>query len=102
MSPHFTPWHLTAQYSTVEVVKLLFAAHPDAALVDDEHPRRNLLHNGIYNTVDPNMMPYLCHSFPKALQGFSQDRLVLLIGFTSVTCFAFYNTQTPTQPFLRL
>jgi hypothetical protein len=65
-----------AQFSTVEVVKLLYAAYPAATLIDHDNYKRNVIHNGIYNNTDPAMMDYLCVSFPDALQGFSQDRYV--------------------------
>jgi hypothetical protein len=60
-------------------VKLLHEAHPDATIVDQECPKRNVIHNGIYNEIDEDMIGYLCASFPEALQGFSQDRCVLCV-----------------------
>jgi hypothetical protein len=74
-----------AQYSTVAVVKLLHEAHPDATIVDQECPKRNVIHNGIYNEIDEDMIGYLCASFPEALQGFSQDRCVQCV-WLSVCC----------------
>ena len=65
-----------AQFSTVEVVKLLHTAYPAATLIDHENYKRNVIHNGIYNNTDPAMVRYLCTTFPEALQGFSQDRYV--------------------------
>ena len=66
-------------------MKLLQEAHPDATIVDQECPKRNVIHNGIYNEIDKDMIGYLCSSFPEALQGFSQDRCVLCgVCFCSV------------------
>jgi hypothetical protein len=75
-SHHPSSQSIPAQFSTVEVVKLLYAAYPAATHIDHDNYKRNVIHNGIYNNTDPAMMDYLCVSFPDALQGFSQDRYV--------------------------
>ena len=58
----------------MEIVKLLYDAYPDSTKIDENNPKRNLIHNGLYNEVDKNMMKFLCANFPDALHGYSQDR----------------------------
>ena len=72
-------FYFLAQFSTVEVVKLLHTTYPDATLIDNENYKRNVIHSGIYNSTDSLMIDYLCSTFPDALQGFSQDRYVRTI-----------------------
>ena len=58
----------------MEIVKLLYDAYPDSTKIDENNPKRNLIHNGLYNEVDKNMMKFLCANYPDALHGYSQDR----------------------------
>ena len=55
-------------------MKLLYDAYPDSTKIDENNPKRNLIHNGLYNEVDKNMMKFLCANYPDALHGYSQDR----------------------------